>query len=226
VTDPPLFSRCVIGYRAWLADAEDRLWPLHARRRPWVPGVNTARCDCKPPIGTTPSHLIWTGPGGFAHAPTHAAPAHDCTCGLYSWREPRARWAERARLPRVVGAVASWGAIEVHDHGFRAEHACAVVLAWAHDEDLERLTRIATTYRAELVPLSELRTAALHHGEPLPESLRPAPQDPPTTTPDRPRVVVPAPDLTPDEVPATVAIGFDGHPLDQQHHLGFTGFRV
>ena len=82
----------------------------------------------------------------------------------------------RASLPRVIGAVASWGALHVHDDGFRAEHACVVSLAYhaaARPEALAVLERIARRYRVDLVPLDELEEAASRHGTPLPDDLRP-----------------------------------------------------
>src|SRR5439155_1374472 len=172
------FVECVSGYRAWLADARDQLWPISDCRRPWVPGINTARCNCGE---GSRLRLGWSLAGGhrvLEPAPEHPAPAADCECGLYSWRRPRRRWRDdpvRASLPRVIGAVASWGALYVHDDGFRAEHACVVSLAYhaaARPEALAVLERIARRYRVDLVPLDELEEAASRHGTPLPDDLR------------------------------------------------------
>lgn len=82
----------------------------------------------------------------------------------------------------MIGAVASWGRMQVHDTGLRAEYACVVTLAY-HETiapgALERLGRIATRYRVELVPLAELEEAASLHGTPLPDTLGPPEDGPP-----------------------------------------------
>lgn len=112
-------------------------------------------------------------------APEHVAPQADCRCGLYSWRRPKKAWYdaplwETAR--QVVGAVASWGRIQVHEAGFRAEYACIVVLGYhtgTPPDAVVALERIAARYRAQLVPLSELEQAASRHGSPIPDSIRP-----------------------------------------------------
>ena len=178
--DAPLFSECVIGYRAWQADARDRLWPLSSRRRPWSPGINTARCNCG---GTWPSlRFEWSAYEGrriLEPAPEHPAPEQGCECGLYSWRRPRASWREepgKSTPPRVIGAVASWGALQVHATGFRAEHACVVTIA--HHPEVTQdarttLERIANHYRVELVPIEDLEPAASLHGTPLPDTVGP-----------------------------------------------------
>lgn len=217
----PTFAECVVGYRAWLADEQDRLWPIGARRRPWEPGVNTARCNC----GTWDRlRFEWSEFGGrriLEPAPPHLAPEDDCTCGLYSWRRPsESWWDDPAWLtpPRVAGAVACWGRMQVHGEGFRAEHACVVTLAYAADAGsgaLRTLERIARRYRVDLVSLDDLESAASSHGEPLPEDFGPPPAPAPAPTEltalDEPRApedgyadetgFVHARDATPDEVP-------------------------
>lgn len=177
--DVPTFSECVVGFRAWRADTENRLWPLHSTRRPWSPGVNTARCNC----GTSNSlRFEWAWHEGrrvLEPAPEHEAPDSDCVCGLYSLRHPRKAWFDTPAWNasrHVVGAVASWGHIQVHSAGLRAEHACVVSLAYHPDtapDGLQALERIAERYRVELVPLVELELAASRHGTPLPESMHP-----------------------------------------------------
>ena len=175
--DIPTFSECVIGYRAWRADDEGLLWPVYSRRVPWLPGVNTARCT------RSWSHrlaLRWLWGerdlAVFGAATKHDAPAQDCACGLYSWRRPMQRWFEHPALctpPRIVGAVASWGRLQVHADGFRAQRACVVTLAYPDHVPRapSSLGRIAERYRADVVPLSELEQAASRHGTPVPEAL-------------------------------------------------------
>ena len=205
--DVPTFSECVVGYRRWSADAEGQLWPLHSRRRPWQPGVNTARCNCRTPNGLKFDWSWHEGRRVLEPAAEHLAPSGDCVCGLYSWRRPPAAWSKQARLsipPAVVGAVASWGRIQVHDTGFRAEHACVVTLAYHPDtgpDAIETLRQIAEHYRVATVPITELEQAASQHGSPLPDAVGPA-RHRPRSQQDLAAVhhSVAAPDATPSEV--------------------------
>ena len=170
--DVPVFSRCVVGFRAWVADEQSRLWPITDTRRSWAPGINQARCN-RPATGSL--RLQWAireGRAFVAPAPLHDAPIAECDCGLYSWRRPPGWWvdgsSEAARLPGVVGAVASWGSLQVHDDGFRAQYACVVAIAQPDDvtpAELAELAAIARRYRAELVPLDQFEPspAALAH---------------------------------------------------------------
>jgi hypothetical protein len=73
----------------------------------------------------------------------------------------------------VVGAVASWGRLEVHRTGIRAEHACIVALVhrpW-FGPDRAAIHRIARRYGVEVVGLRDLEAAASRHGAPLPDAL-------------------------------------------------------
>lgn len=188
VTEVPTFTECVLGYRAWRIDDQDRLWPISDRRRAWEPGINTARCNCVVP-GTLSFDWSWRdGRRVLEPHPRHEAPSEGCTCGLYSWRRPRQGWKHNrsfASASTVWGAVASWGRLQVHGPGFRAEHACVVTLAYPPSvsaEAMKKLARVAQRYRVELVPLDRLEEAASRHGSPLPDSLRPEgePEQPPT----------------------------------------------
>ena len=170
--DVPTFSECVVGYRAWRADMKDLLWPLHSTRRPWSPGVNTARCNCRT---SSSLRFEWSWHEGrrvLEPAPEHDAPGDHCVCGLYSLRHPRKAWFDTpawSASRHVVGAVASWGHIQVHNAGFRAEHACIVTLAYHPDtppDGLQALERIAARYRVELVPLAELSRQPAATGAP------------------------------------------------------------
>jgi hypothetical protein len=159
--DVPTFSECVVGYRAWYADVARQLWPLHSARYPWRPGVNTAHCNCGSWRSLRFESFWRDGRRVLAPAGEHPAPDAECECGLYAWRRPRRAGSQTptAGSPLlVIGAVASWGHLQVHKDGFRAEHACVVTLA-NHPETkrdaLDALRRIATRYRADLVPLDE-----------------------------------------------------------------------
>jgi len=199
--DIPTFSECVIGYLAWDADSDAQLWPLHSRRRPWLPGINTARCNCRT---TNSLRFEWYWHEGrrvVEPAPAHPAPEPGCACGLYSWRRPPRAWYQRVtpNSPlRVIGAIASWGHMQVHDGGFRAEHACVVTLAYRGQtpaDAMAALERIAARYRVELVPVGELEQAASRHGTPLPATLRPRPAE---SEPEMKPVMVAAPPRAPD----------------------------
>ncbi len=177
VSEVPTFSECVLGYRAWGIDRQGRLWPLSDKRAPWEPGINTARCNCRV-TGALSFDWSWRdGRRVLETHPRHAAPDPDCTCGLYSWRRPQRHWADDQRFAsgsRVCGAVASWGQMQVHGPGFRAEHACVVTLAYPVGtgvEAMQTLERVAARYGVELVPLEQLEQAAGRHGSPLPDSL-------------------------------------------------------
>lgn len=227
--DPPMFSECVIGYRRWICDADGQLWPISDRRRSWQPGVNQARCN----RAHTRSHgLQWANSTGrivLEWLPAHDAPIADCDCGLYSWRRPPGNWyadPSSSELPNVVGAVASWGALHVHDAGFRAQYACIVTLAHPDDATSDVLTKlqaIASRYWVELTPLSALESVASLHGSPLPDDLRPPASTPqPALHPPR-DPPQPAPDATPAEVSNPKrGVGFDGRPLPQSG-FGFSG---
>lgn len=105
--DVPTFSDCVVGYRAWLLDDEGQLWPLRGHGRAWVPGVNTARCECG---ASDRLHFEWNWVDGkrvLEPAQLHDAPGESCACGLYSIRQPR-QWSTDAAFAegnKVAGAV-------------------------------------------------------------------------------------------------------------------------
>lgn len=159
MTERPVFSECVIGYRSWrLAD-----WVLApvSYGDPWRPGVNRAVCK----VNETAFGLYSTMLGRGAPAPParHTAPHQNCTCGLHAYHD----------LPAntegvVIGAVAAWGNLQVHCNGFRAEHAQILALVEA-----DGLTEVAELYGVPLVPRSMLTMEAHQHGSPLPVSLRP-----------------------------------------------------
>lgn len=212
VHEIPVFSECVIGFRAWGADGNQQLWPMTRHRRPWVPGINTARCECRT---SSSLRFEWTWQDGrrvLEPAAAHEAPDEECSCGLYSLRRPRREWFVRPELsvpPRVIGAVASWGRMQVHDSGFRAEHACVIAIARHHAaarEAVQELARIASRYRVELVFVDELKDAAARYGSPLPELLGAtvsAPKPAATTA----GVIIRAPDLAPDDVSRSAVPG-------------------
>jgi hypothetical protein len=184
-----------------------------SRREPWIPGVNAARCSC----GTSDRlHFEWSVVDGrriLEPAPLHAAPDEHCSCGLYSLRRPAESWhaspGVRSGKP-VVGAVASWGRLQVHGTGVRAEHACVVALAVpdaAEPGVVEVIERAARRYGVDAVRLADLEASALEHGDPLPDELHRAAVEPsspaaagPSLGPQRKLDLLAAPDATVDEV--------------------------
>ena len=87
-----------------------------------------------------------------ARTPEHAAPVHDCECGLHAWH-PSRRSARRVLSLRgqVPGIVAARGAIEVHDEGFRAAEARPHAFVLAPGANAPRVRRLAGAHRAQVV---------------------------------------------------------------------------
>ncbi len=108
--------------------------------------------------------------------------------------------------------------MQVHNDGFRAEHACVVTVAYHSQTEphaIDALRRIAARYRADLVALDELEEAASRHGSPLPDTVGPPAPSPTLETEADPYIEIqPAPDASIEEVGnAPPKIGFDGRPL-------------
>lgn len=94
--DVPLVPAELRGYREF-ALREDGLGPVvHRASGAWADGVHHARCS--------------TGA-------EHAAPARDCTCGLYGWYDPSSAVGSYGGLRAVV---AFSGRVVMADRGFRA----------------------------------------------------------------------------------------------------------
>jgi hypothetical protein len=154
MTERPVFSECVIGYRSWKLDD----WVLSpvVYGSPWRPGVNRAQCKAHPDW--------WLDPDDTERAPHgHSAPHEHCRCGLHAYHD----LPERTQ-GSVIGAVAAWGDLQVHHNGFRAE--CAQIVALVAGECLEE---VAATYGVPLVARELLAAEAQQHGSPLPVALRP-----------------------------------------------------
>jgi hypothetical protein len=150
----PDLIEAVIGFRQWrLADD----------------GLRSIACD-----------ELWYGPEMVARCradghPLHAAPASDCSCGVYARYEPCPRTGSAGTRDYVAGAVVLWGAIELHATGMRGEYCRIVALAlplsrWGKRE---RVQRVAREFGVLAVPSRALRKVAAEHGAPVPRSLRP-----------------------------------------------------
>jgi hypothetical protein len=103
------------GLRAWTVGGAGKRLESLAQRRAWARGSRSTTARCA------------VGRG-------HSAPASNCGCGLYALHPTasqcqssfdQARRAARTGEPgaEVFGIVAAWGEVEVHESGFRAEHA-------------------------------------------------------------------------------------------------------
>jgi hypothetical protein len=136
----------LIGYRHWRID-EGALWSPYLAHR-WERGLNTARCACDARHPDPP-------------------PGHACACGLHAWYRPCPRLGY-ATPGLVGGAVAMWGAVELHETGLRAQYATivALVLPLSHTVKRRQLVEIADALEVDLVPARKLTATALHHGLP------------------------------------------------------------
>jgi hypothetical protein len=128
----PLVPAAVCGLRTW-AVAGDRLAGPQTGT-PWPVGGEWLIGEC---------------------ARGHAAPAHDCACGIHAWH-PRLRSARRIVSVRgnVGGVVETSGAIEVHEDGLRAERARPFALVAMHGRNADLVHRLAAAYG---VPVIEAR---------------------------------------------------------------------
>jgi hypothetical protein len=148
----------VIGYRQWrLRDAA--LWSPYAEMR-WARGANTAACAARGATHREPS------------------PVASCTCGLHAWYRP-CPWLASAGTPDLVaGAVALWGAIELHPTGMRAQHAMVVALTLplSRGAKRRRLIEVARALEVPAVPAWRLDSEALRCWRPIGPDLVPRPR--------------------------------------------------
>jgi hypothetical protein len=155
----PDLVRPAVAFRQWRL-ADDGLWSLRAHEH-WGRGVLTARCRAPVPHA---------GP----------APQNGCTCGFYAWYVPRPRTAAAGTGDLVNGAVATWGLVELHAHGLRAQHAMVVALALplGPGPKRRRVQAAARALEVEAVPARRLKAAALEHGDEIPKAMRPPDLEP------------------------------------------------
>jgi hypothetical protein len=102
------------------------------------------------------------------------APDSECTCGIYAWHRQVPFGASHTR-ELVAGAVALWGAIEIHATGMRAQFARIAALTLPVTRTRKRLELAITAGELgiNLVPHRHLIAAAMAHGTPVPPNLRP-----------------------------------------------------
>jgi hypothetical protein len=152
----PDLVRPLVGFRQWRL--RDGVLYSMWTDDPWPGGQLSGRCrgscDCEAGIGV--------------------APDPDCTCGVHAWHRQVPLGAS-ANRDLVAGAVALWGAVEVHAIGMRAQFARIVTLALPVTRGRKRLevAIVAGEMGIDLVPHRHLVAAEMAHGTPVPPSLRP-----------------------------------------------------
>ena len=155
----------VIGFRQWrLGDGVKRSMYADAE---WVDGRAVARCGID-------------GPGDEPLPPCcDAPPGSDCRCGLYAWYRPVPRLASAGVADLVAGAVALWGAVELHATGMRAERGAVVALELPlmGRRKRRRVEALAATLGVEVVPAAGLDAAAARHGGRVPDVLKPVAEE-------------------------------------------------
>jgi hypothetical protein len=160
MTETPLSTpdlvRLLIGFRQWRL--RDGVLYSMWTDDPWPGGLLSARCR-----GSCDGCAVM-----------RAAPESDCTCGVYAWHRQVPLGASSTR-DLVAGAVALWGAVEVHATGVRAQFARIVALALPVTRARKRLELaiVSGEMGVDLVPHRHLLAAAMAHGTPVPPTLRP-----------------------------------------------------
>jgi hypothetical protein len=132
---PPLVAGPVYGLRTWTVvgpPGEERLAGPQ-RRTPWPAGGTWLVAEC-------------------GSDPAHAAPVHDCACGIHVLHpdEDNARrlFAARREIPGVVECD---GPVEIHPEGFRAQRGRPHALVLAPGRNAGLIGRLASAYDAEVV---------------------------------------------------------------------------
>lgn len=115
----------------------------------------------------------------------HAAPAADCTCGLYAVHRADPSWRQTVTSGGIAyGAVLAFGRIFRHGaRGFRAQRARVLALAVPRDTamksifclscpctafweaEMEALEILANRCGVPLIPISELQRFSLGYGQ-------------------------------------------------------------
>jgi hypothetical protein len=201
----------VVGYRMW-ALTPHGLASSNSGMHTWHLGENHAKCLATRYRMYRHAMHEWGGPqlpadtaSAIREIPPdtdHRAPDRSCECGLYAVHGP---WDNALGHffcdgPRVYGAVSAWGKVEVHHHGFRAEHATVVAIAASPDDmvtdpdgrrsvksQIDGIRAMAEEFGVAFVRREDLPDVAADHGDPIPPYLIPPapsrPEDPPFVSP-------------------------------------------
>lgn len=175
---PDVFTP-VIGFRRYriTLNEETKKWELRSpiQDTVWTTSKMTAQC-----IRQVFTWTHFTGASYVTEERKHAAPEHECRCGIYAYYDPphqemseyvSARWDKPNSFP-VVACITLTGVIEVHEKGMRGQYAQVhCITCPAPKEGIVK--PLAKKMGLEIVEYDSLREAATRYGEPLDASFRP-----------------------------------------------------
>jgi hypothetical protein len=136
--DPPLVAGPLYGLRTWAVvgpPGEERLAGPQ-RRTPWPDGGAWLVATCE-------------------RDAAHAAPGHDCACGVHALHPDAANARRVLALRReVAGIVECDGPVEIHPEGFRAARGRPHALILPPGRSAGLLDRLGRAYDAEVVEIA------------------------------------------------------------------------
>ena len=101
----------------------------------------------------------------------HAAPGHECQCGLYAICDVH-RAVNRRPVGGLVGSIAAWGNVELHAGGFRAQFAQVTAIAIGPRGRADAQA-VANKYAVPCVDLDDLAATAAKVSMPADDALYP-----------------------------------------------------
>lgn len=205
----PDLTTKVLGYRRWKI-AEGKLHSYGAGDAAWEPGPNAATCPGHDLV-VNAGYVITAWQSGAEirrqeEVAPHSVPGAECGCGFYAYHEPvlpsaggfagggyvtmgtaTYGYSPAPVTPeptKIVGAIAGWGKMEVHETGWRSEMAEVIALgipdlALTKPELRREVKEMAALYGVPAVPLCDLALEAERHAEPVPKTLYPEKPEPP-----------------------------------------------
>lgn len=129
----PDLVEVITGWRGWTLSRCGRLEAL-GKDTVW-PAKRALEAECQ--RGGTMSRYV----GSVSH---HLAPAWDCTCGVWAFKDLDrlvAALGSQYSGVRVIGTVSLWGRVIETENGYRAQYAYPAEL-WLLDDTLEELGRV------------------------------------------------------------------------------------
>lgn len=149
----------VLAFKLFSLTASGHLWPHFVWDGPWLPGINVARClrETSRGLDVEPEPVV---PEPSPHA--------GCNCGLNAvWHV--SSLGLRRHPGAVVGALATFGRMDLYGRGVRAEKAVITAIARRPGRGKEDwYQRAGDRYGVEVVELKDLVGAGLRHASPLP----------------------------------------------------------
>lgn len=85
----------------------------------------------------------------------HEAPDEGCMCGIYAMRTVEALVDTLHYRPMILGRIALWGNVVVHEDGYRAEYAYPQLLFYGPTMDREIVSPVAANYGCEAAPMPD-----------------------------------------------------------------------